>query len=80
MEDPHIPRVLEKIKIGGTELKPDQLTFFLGRESLLATEKPGMAIWREHLFVWMSRNALSAAHFYDLPPNRVIEIGAQVEL
>jgi KUP system potassium uptake protein len=80
MEDPHIPRVLEKIKIGGAELKAEQVTFFLGRESLLATEKPGMAIWREHLFVWMSRNALSAAHFYDLPANRVIEIGAQVEL
>lgn len=80
MEDPNIPKVLEKIKIQGLELKPEQITYFLGRESLIATDKPGMAIWREKLFVWMSRNALSAAYFYDLPPNRVIELGAQVEL
>lgn len=80
MEDPDIPKVLEKIKIPGLELKPEQITYFLGRESLIPTDKPGMAIWREKLFVWMSRNALSAAYFYDLPPNRVIELGAQVEL
>lgn len=80
VEDPDIPKVLEKIKIQGLELKPDQITYFLGRESLIPTEKPGMAIWREKLFVWMSRNALSAAYFYNLPPNRVIELGAQVEL
>ena len=80
MEDPHIPEVLGAIKADGLEFKPMETTYFLGRETLLATKSPGMAIWREHLFSWMSRNALSAAYFFDLPPNRVVELGTQVEL
>jgi len=80
MEDPHIPEALGTIKTPGLEFKPMETTYFLGRETLLATKNPGMAIWREHLFSWMSRNALSAAYFFDLPPNRVVELGTQVEL
>ena len=55
-------------------------TFFLGRETLLATSRPGMAIWRERLFSWMVRNAQGAALFFRLPSNRVVELGAQIEL
>ena len=55
-------------------------TYFLGRETLIVTKRPsGMAQWREKLFAWMSRNAESAARFFRLPPNRVVELGAQIE-
>lgn len=80
MEDPDVPTILNKVKSEGLEIKPAETTYFLGRESLVATRRPGMAIWREKLFAWMSRNALGAGYFFDLPPDRVIEIGAQVEL
>jgi len=80
MENPDIPKALSAVQAPGLEFKPMETTYFLGRETLLATKNPGMAIWREHLFSWMSRNALSAAYFFDLPPNRVVELGTQVEL
>jgi KUP system potassium uptake protein len=81
MEDPDIPRVLEGVKVAGLSVKPMETTFFLGRETLIATKRrPGMALWRETVFVWMMRNATSAAFYFKLPPNRVVELGAQIEL
>ncbi|MBC8144958.1 MAG: potassium transporter Kup [bacterium] len=80
MEDPDIPVVLRGVKIEGLSLKPMDTTFFLGREVLIATKLPGMAIWREHLFAWMSQNARSATSFFQLPANRVVELGTQVEI
>jgi KUP system potassium uptake protein len=58
----------------------DDLTYFLGRETLLVTTTPGMSRWREQLFVFMSRNAGRAAGFFRLPSDRVVELGVQVEL
>ena len=55
-------------------------TYFLGRENLIVSSRPGMALWREMLFVWMSRNAQAATTYFRLPPNRVVELGAQIEL
>jgi KUP system potassium uptake protein len=56
-------------------------TFFLGRETLIASKgEKGMALWRERLFAVMSRNANSATAFFRLPPNRVVELGAQIPL
>ena len=55
-------------------------TYFLGRETLLISNKPGMARWRKKLFVFLSHNAFDASEFFRLPPNRVIELGLQVEL
>lgn len=80
MEDPDVPMAMAAIKEGGLEFKMSETTYFLGRESLVATRRPGMAVWREKLFAWMSRNALGAGYFFDLPADRIIEIGAQVEL
>lgn len=80
MEDPDIPVVLRTIKAEGLSLKPMDTTYFLGREVLIATKLPGMAMWREHLFAWMSQNARSATSFFQLPPNRVVELGTQVEI
>jgi KUP system potassium uptake protein len=55
-------------------------SFFLSRQTLLASNKPGMAIWRERLFSWMMRNAASAMEFFRLPTNRVVELGSQLEI
>jgi KUP system potassium uptake protein len=80
MEDPHVPNALEQAKAHGLELRTEETTYFLGREVLFATDKPGMALWREKLFILMSRNARSATDFFSLPPERVLELGTQVEL
>ncbi|MBX3010342.1 MAG: potassium transporter Kup [Caldilineaceae bacterium] len=80
MEDPNVPRDLAQARRYGLELKANEVTYFLGRERLLASKRPGMAIWRENLFALMSRNARNATDFFRLPPERVIELGSQVEL
>jgi KUP system potassium uptake protein len=80
MEDPDIPATLEKIQSGPVTFNSIATSYFLGRETLIPTKRPGMAIWREHLFSWMMRNSSSAAGFFNLPANQVIELGAQVEL
>lgn len=80
MEIPHIPNALASLKIEGLKFDPMQVTYFLGRETLLATSRPGMALWRERLFAWMSKNATTASQFFGIPPNRVVELGIQVEL
>ena len=61
-------------------IDPDLADFFLGSESLVVTDRPGMAKWREHLFAFMSRNATSAANFFGLPPERTTTVGTRVEL
>jgi KUP system potassium uptake protein len=79
-EEPNVPALLRSCDIGEAEFKLEETTFFLGRETMLATQKPGMAIWREKLFAWMSRNAERAASHFHIPSDRVIEIGTQIEL
>jgi KUP system potassium uptake protein len=75
MEEPDVPALLATLKT-----PPMDTTYFLGRETLIVTKRPsGMAMWREKLFAWMTRNAESAARFFRLPPNRVVELGAQIE-
>lgn len=80
MEDPDLHLALSGAKLPGLPLDPRALTYILARETLLATDRPGMAIWRERLFSRMSRNARGAAAFFHLPPDQVIEIGSQIEL
>ena len=62
------------------QIDPDKTSFFLGRETIVSTGRPGMARWREHLFVVMSRQAQSAAEFFKLPANRTVELGQRVEI
>lgn len=65
----------------GLTIDPEQTTFFLGSETLLPREgNDGMAVWREHLFALMTRNAQKAPNFYELPPQQVIEVGLQLEI
>jgi len=58
-------------------LKPMDTSYFLGRQTLIASDRPGMAIWRGKLFAWMVRNAESASDFFKLPTNRVVELGSE---
>ncbi len=80
MDDPDVPSALLQARTSGLPLEPDDVTYFLGRETIIVTRRQGMAIWREKLFVLMSRNALRATAFFRLPPERVVELGVQVEM
>jgi KUP system potassium uptake protein len=80
MENPDVPALLEQLKQQGLSFRMMETTFFLGRETLIPSKKPGMALWREALFAWMSRNAHAATAYFNLPPNRVVELGTQIEL
>ncbi len=80
MEDPNVPHALSLAAAHGLELDEGDVTYFLGRETLIVTKTPGMALWRERLFVLMARNAVRATTFFRLPPERVVELGVQVEI
>jgi KUP system potassium uptake protein len=79
-EDPEVPPVLKRLGSLGLTVDLADTTFFLGRETLLATNRPGMAIWRERLFATLSRNARRATKYFCLPSNRVVELGTEIEL
>ncbi len=79
-EDPDILDVLAACKAQQLDIPIEGTTFFLGRETVIASERPGMALWRETLFAFMTRNSLRATAFFKIPPNQVFEVGAQVEL
>jgi len=80
MQDPDVPEALSLARERGLIMDVDDITFFLGRETIIVTRRPGMAIWREKLFVLMARNAVRATAFFRLPPERVVELGVQVEM
>jgi KUP system potassium uptake protein len=80
MQDPHVPEALGMARDQGVELDPEDMIYFLGRETIIVTRRPGMAVWRERLFVLMARNAVRATAFFRLPPERVVELGVQVEM
>jgi len=80
MEDPDVPEALAQAREKGLTLDIEDLTYFLGRETIIVTRRRGMAIWREKLFVLMARNAVRATAFFRLPPERVVELGVQVEM
>ena len=80
MEEIDVPAALAQLKDCGPQCKMMDTSFFLARQTLLASSRPGMAIWREKLFAWMLRNAESAMEFFKLPTNRVVELGSQVEI
>ncbi len=80
MQTPDVPAALDSVNLCGPPFKMIETSFFLSRQTLLASANPGMAIWREKLFAWMLRNAESAMEFFRLPTNRVVELGSQVEI
>jgi KUP system potassium uptake protein len=80
MEDPDIQEIVVGCKVQQLDIPIEGTTFFLGRETVIASERPGMVQWRERLFSFMTRNALRATAFFKIPPNQVFEVGSQVEL
>jgi KUP system potassium uptake protein len=78
MEQPHVPALLTRAGVVGKGL--EGVTFFLGRETMIATKRAGMAHWRVHLFSFLSKNSQPATRFFNIPPDRVMEIGSQIEL
>jgi KUP system potassium uptake protein len=80
-EDPNIPLALSKCAKNGLPFDLMDTTFFLSRENIVADKRrPGMALWRDRLFAFMSRNALPATAFFQIPGNRLIELGTQLEI
>jgi len=79
-DETDIPKALDLCAPHGLEFNMLDTSFFLSRETLIATRRPGMALWREKLFVGMMRNATSVTAYFKIPTNRVVELGSQVEL
>jgi KUP system potassium uptake protein len=80
MDEMNVPDDLGKLRDCGPVCRMMDTSFFLARQTLISTARPGMASWRERLFAWMLRNSESAMEFFKLPPNRVVELGSQVEI
>ncbi|EYF01763.1 potassium transporter Kup [Chondromyces apiculatus] len=80
MQTPHVPSLLEACKAHGLTVDPHRTSYYLGRETLLTTGTSGMSRWRKALFAFISRNARPATSYFGLPPNRVVELGMQIDL
>ena len=80
MEQPNIPAAMHQCAALGLELDLLTTSFFVSREIIIPSLQPGMALWRERLFKQMSKNAHSATEFFQIPSNRVVELGTQVEI
>jgi KUP system potassium uptake protein len=79
MQSPNVPEVLAQAAARGVAIPPMDTSYYLGRERLVLTGRAKMSRWRKRLFALMSRNARSATEFFQIPPNRVVELGAQIE-
>ena len=80
MDDPNVIDVLISCEDKGLKLELGEITFFMGRESVQATNRPGMALWREKLFVFMARNAQNPTEYFRIPFDRAVEVGIQVDI
>jgi len=79
-ENPDLPGILANISNPELKLAPHRTTFFLGKETLVLKKQSSMSLWRRKLFAFLSHNTSNPAHFFNIPPNRVVELGLQVEL
>ena len=80
MEEPDVSTALEHMTTAPHREVHDRTTFFLGRETVISSALPGMAPWREKVFAWQLRSASSASRFFNLPPDRIFEVGSHVEI
>jgi KUP system potassium uptake protein len=80
METPNVPDLLRAASGAGLDIDLARTTYFLGRETLIPGKARGMSRWRKHLFAYVSRNSTSATAYFGIPPNRVVELGMQVEI
>jgi KUP system potassium uptake protein len=79
-ETPNVPKLIKQCRSRGLNVKLADTSYYLGRETLLTSGASQMAGWRKALFSFLSRNARPATTFFGLPPNRVVELGMQVQL
>jgi KUP system potassium uptake protein len=79
-QTPNVPRELQRAEIPGVDLALGEISYFVGRANVKSTPRPGMARWREHLYVLLSRLATRTPEFFRIPADQVIELGAQVEI
>jgi len=79
-EMPHVPRLLRRCGEQGLQIDPSEVTYVMSRETLLATRREGMALWRERLFAFMARNSSLVSDTFRIPASHVLEIGAEIEL
>lgn len=75
-----IPHEMSKTHLHGLSINKDDATYFIGKETIVPSPLPGMVQWREHLFAWISRNAMSAVEYYNLPSKRVMELGSRIDI
>jgi KUP system potassium uptake protein len=80
LEQPHIPRALAQCRQAGVVIDPATAVYVLSPETILASPRPGMALWRDKLFAFMARNAARPSGFFRLPPGRVLEVAGQIEI
>jgi len=80
MENVDVPAAMKAVRDCGGPIGVADTSYFLSRETLVPSSRPGMALWRERLFAWMVRNAESPMAFFKLPTNRVVELGSQLEI
>jgi KUP system potassium uptake protein len=80
MDRPDVPRAIRDCSAQGLSVPVEDTTFFLSRLTFIATPKPGMALWREHLFVFLARNSQRSSSYFQMPPDKVIEIGLVIEI
>ena len=80
MTAPLVPALLARVRSEVLPIDLERTSYFLGRERLIPSGRSGMARWREKLFAWMSRNATRATDFFNIPINRVVELGAHVDI
>jgi KUP system potassium uptake protein len=79
-EDPDVPKLLDSCAPMGLTFNVIETSFFVSRETLIASGASGISTWRERLFVSLSKNAIRASDFFSIPTNRVVEVGTQVEI
>ena len=81
MQTPNVPEIMAAARKAGLQGDTITTTFYLGRETLLASSRRGpIARWRKHLFFFMAKNSRAATDYFGIPPGRVVELGMQVEL
>jgi KUP system potassium uptake protein len=79
-ETPNALKVIDDLKAYDIECESMDTSYFLARDSVIPSAMPGMAIWREKIFAWMHQNAAKPSDFYQIPTNRVVELGAKIEI
>ena len=79
-QTPNVARELSRAEVSGLDLDPGKISFFVGRANVKSTSRRGMARWRERLYIGLTRIAARSTEFFRLPPDRVIELGAEVDI